>query len=188
VGDVDLAAGRLRVRDSKTDAGIRYTPLLPVLREVLTEHKATAGGEPGQPVFSRRDGEARDRNAVRTRMLHPAIELANERLEAAGSTPLPEGLTLHGLRHSYVSLRLAIGHDIATVARDAGHADAVITARVYTHVMALGDDERAALKALVDGVDWAPVGTKPEIDRSEPDGRQAGFGSTLHVRGVAQPG
>jgi integrase len=186
--DVDLAAGRLRVRDSKTDAGARYTPLLPVLRELLAEHKATVGGEPGQPVFARRDGEARDRNAVRTRMLHPAIELANERLEAAGSTPLPEGLTCHGLRHTYVSLRLAIGADIATVARDAGHADAVITAKVYTHAMALGDDERAALKALVDGVDWAPVGTKPENGLPAASDGQPGFGSTMQAGAVSSVG
>jgi integrase len=41
-----------------------------------------------------------------------------------------------------VSLRLAIGHDIATVAQDAGHADAVITASVYTHAMRIDEGER----------------------------------------------
>jgi integrase len=38
--DIDLAAGRLRVRGSKTDAGIRQVDLLPALREELSAHKA----------------------------------------------------------------------------------------------------------------------------------------------------
>jgi integrase len=33
---VDLAAGRIKVADSKTDAGVRHVNLLPVLREALT--------------------------------------------------------------------------------------------------------------------------------------------------------
>lgn len=38
--DVDLPAGRLRVADSKTDAGARQVDLLPALREELSIHKA----------------------------------------------------------------------------------------------------------------------------------------------------
>lgn len=187
--DLDLAAGRLRVQDSKTDAGIRYVPLLSVLRDELLVHKARAGStEPNGFVFPTSKGTARDRNAASGRMLLPAIALANERLEAAGSTPLPEGLTLHGLRHSYVSLRLAIGHDIATVSRDAGHADATITAAIYTHAMRIDDGERDRLRALVEGVDWAPAGTSAKNGAPEPDPAAGGNGSTMHLRGVAQPG
>jgi integrase len=186
--DVDLAAGRLRMRASKTDAGVRYVPLLPALRDELLAHKARAGTEPPELVFTTRDGHARDRNAARTRCLHPAVEVANERLEEAGVTPLPEGLTLHGLRHSYVSLRLAVGHDIATVAQDAGHADPVITASTYTHVMRLDEGERERLRALVDGVEWAPAGTEGSQVASAGSDDEPTFGSTMRVRGVAQPG
>jgi integrase len=38
--DVDLAAGRLRVIASKTDAGVREVAVLPVLREELSTLKA----------------------------------------------------------------------------------------------------------------------------------------------------
>lgn len=70
----------------------------------------------------------------------------------------------------------------------AGHADAVITARVYTHVMALGDGERDALRALVDGAEWAPVGTNGSRTASAGTQPEPAFGSTMRVRGVAQPG
>jgi integrase len=38
--EVDLGAGRLRIADAKTDAGIRQVDLLPALREELSVHKA----------------------------------------------------------------------------------------------------------------------------------------------------
>jgi integrase len=41
--DVNLAAGRLRVRQSKTDAGTRYVDLLPMLHDELAMLKASAG-------------------------------------------------------------------------------------------------------------------------------------------------
>jgi integrase len=40
-------------------------------------------------------------------------------------------MTSHSLRHTYISLRVALGHDPATIAQDAGHADmAVVGCRV----------------------------------------------------------
>jgi integrase len=50
--DVDLAGGRLRVGQAKTDAGVREVELLPVLREELIAHKAqTSCSRPGDLVF-----------------------------------------------------------------------------------------------------------------------------------------
>jgi len=73
--------------------------------------------------------------------------------------PLPERLTQHSLRHTYISLRVAIGDDPAAVSRDAGHADMGVTFRIYTHVMALQDGDREHLRALVAGSDWAVTGS-----------------------------
>jgi integrase len=84
----------------------------------------------------------------------------------AGEAPLPEGLKQHSLRHTYVSLRLALGHDLVAVSQDAGHSGIEVTARVYAHLMKLGDDERARLRALVEGAEWAEVGRKAS-DRLE---------------------
>ena len=40
--DVDLANGRFEVGRDKTDAGMREVDMLPLLREILTEHKAAS--------------------------------------------------------------------------------------------------------------------------------------------------
>jgi hypothetical protein len=41
-----------------------------------------------------------------------------------------------------------------------GHTDSKFMLRVYTHVMRRSEQEKAALKALVEGAEWAPLGTK----------------------------
>jgi integrase len=92
--DVDLSAGRLRVRGSKTDAGVRQVDLLPALREELSTHKAqTRFGWPDDFVFpTERGGRANPTN-VRKRIMARTIERANEKLASQGSAPLSDGLT-----------------------------------------------------------------------------------------------
>jgi hypothetical protein len=41
-----------------------------------------------------------------------------------------------------------------------GHTDPAFTLRVYAHAMRFSEEERARLKALGEGVEWAPTGTK----------------------------
>jgi len=57
------------------------------------------------------------------------------------------------------SLRVALGDDAAQIAQDVGHADISVTFGMYTHVMHLQPGDRERLRALVDGVEWAPLGT-----------------------------
>jgi hypothetical protein len=57
-----------------------------------------------------------------------------------------------------------------------GHADPTFTLRVYAHMMRRGEDEKARLRALVEGQHWASAGTSgvPGIDTPEDDaGRDA---------------
>jgi hypothetical protein len=93
------------------------------------------------------------------RIFDEAVARADQRLEDAGLAPTPEGLTPHSLRPTYISLRVALGHDPATIAQDAGHADMAVTCRIYTHVMRLQEGDRERLKALVNGGVLAPNGT-----------------------------
>ena len=161
--DVDLASGRITVRASKTDAGMRRVDLLPALRDELATHKAAAPDiGPDVLVFSSGTGGRRDKDTIRNRVLNPAIERANENLTNRGDLPLPERLTLHGLRHTFASLLVALGEDPRYVMGQLGHTDPAFTLRLYTHTMRREDDERARLQALVDGVDWAPAGTSLE--------------------------
>ena len=64
--DVDLANGRFEVGRDKTDAGMREVDMLPLLREILTEHKAASERtRPNDPVFVTSTGTARSRHNLR---------------------------------------------------------------------------------------------------------------------------
>ena len=158
--DVDLTAGRLTVRASKTDAGARTIDLLPTLAGELRAHKASAKPKTSsERVFTTREGAPLNQGNVRNRTLALSVKRANERLEAAGSVPLPEGLTPHKLRHTFASLLVALGTDPGAVMDQLGHEDAAFTLRVYRHGMRRDAEAKANLRSLV-GVD-NELGTAP---------------------------
>lgn len=157
---VDLAGGRLHVIDSKTDAGVRDVTLLPVLRDELATHRARSRCKGADAfVFATRDGGQFDDNHLRTRVLGRAIERANERRTEVDLPPLPEGLTPPSLRHTHVSVLFALGYELPVVMAEVGHADPKVTLGIYAHVMRRGPEAKAALRALVEGREWAPMGT-----------------------------
>ena len=51
------------------------------------------------------------------------------------------------------------GEDPPTVMAQLGHTDAAFTLRVYAHAMRRDSGDKDRLKALVEGRDWAPMGT-----------------------------
>ncbi|MGO8907071.1 MAG: tyrosine-type recombinase/integrase, partial [Solirubrobacteraceae bacterium] len=169
--DVDLAAGKITVRSSKTDAGVRTIDLLPILRaelEALREaqgrggtkvisleaHRAAkdSGEAPtlsSSRVFPTQGGGPMNPSNVRNRILAKATERANERREAAGQTPLPDGLSPHKLRHTFASLLVALGTDPGAVMDQLGHTDPTFTPRVYRHGMRRDEGSKQALADLV---------------------------------------
>lgn len=165
--DVDLVGGRLRVVDSKTDAGVRWVPIMPALRDELIARKmSTRFDNVDHLVFSTTAGRKMSRDNTRTRILGRA----DEALIAANQVPLPEQLTQHSLRHTYISLWVALGDDLAAISRDAGHAGITVTFRtfrIYTHVMSLGEGDRGRLRVLVDGGESVPSGANRDQDTSE---------------------
>jgi integrase len=67
--DVDLNNGRIRIRRSKTQAGLREIILLPLLRDELAAHQAVARSTgPEDPVFTTASGRARDKDNLRNRV------------------------------------------------------------------------------------------------------------------------
>ena len=150
--DIDLANGRILIGRSKTQAGLREIDLLPVLRDILAAHKASAyRSGPDDLVFPTATGGRRDRHNLRSRTLGLSIKRADELLAQRGQPSLPRGLTTHKLRHTFASILVACGEDPASVMAQLGHAHPAFTLRVYTHLMRRGKDERARLKALVQG-------------------------------------
>jgi integrase len=148
--DVDLSVGRITVRASKTDAGIRQVEMLPVLRDELLALKARARRtDAADLVFGTSRGRRQNASNIRNRVLASAVKRANERLEQAGDLPLPEGLTPHKLRHSAISLWLAAGHELSRVMRMAGHKHAQVTLGIYAQVMLADEQARDRLRDLV---------------------------------------
>lgn len=149
--DVDLARGELRVRVSKTDAGVRTVGLLAPLRDDLAELRARRPSKRDELIFATRTGGKESAPNVRTRLLAKAVEEANKVLVKAGEEPISERLTPHGLRHTYASLLVALGEDPSYVMDQLGHEDASFTLNIYAKAMKRRDGEKARLRALVEG-------------------------------------
>lgn len=163
--DLDLANGRFAIGRDKTDAGMREIDMLPLLCEILIEHKAAmieAGhpAGPDDPVLLTARGNARDRHNLRKDVVAPVVRRAEELLGAHGGQPLPVGITPHKLRHTFASILVAIGKDPTYVMNQLGHTDSAFTLRVYAHMMRGSPGELERLKALVEGQVWSHIGHK----------------------------
>jgi len=155
---VDLAAGWLTVGESKTDAGRRRVKIRGALQDVLLElrgrHQDT---EQSAYVFGTSRGGQQSPDNFRSRVLRAAIDRANENLTADGLPPLPERITPHSLRRTFCSLLYALGEDPGVVMDEMGHTNPALALRVYRQAMRRGDDEKAQLRALVEGSQLAVI-------------------------------
>ena len=100
---------------------------------------------------------------VRSRTLRGAVERADANLAARGLPPLPNKLTPHSLRRTSCSLLYALGEDPGVVMDEMGHTDPGLALRVYRQSMRRGEDEKAALRALIEGGHWANMGERADI-------------------------
>src|SRR4051812_5179211 len=78
--------------------------------------------------------------------------------------PLPAGLTAHSLRRTFASLLFAIGEPPPRVMGQMGHTTPALTLAIYACEMDRRDGEPERLKALVNGEEWAPLGTNGPED------------------------
>jgi integrase len=147
--DIDLEAATLsvrralaptkddpgRIKEPKSKASRRTIGLPPFVVVALKEMKTwrEKAGVPGDLVFSSRTGEFLNRRNI----------LKMFRLLAARSgavPPIPAKIRFHDLRHTSASLLLSAGHSLKAVSHRLGHANAVITLKVYAHIMPDDDD------------------------------------------------
>jgi integrase len=162
--DVDLARGKLRVAQAKTDAGERTVDLSPDLRDELATHKAGARFDaPEDLVFPTSTGRPQSRSNVRARVLGKAIERANEARAQEGLPPI-EGVTNHSLRRTFASLLCEAGASPAYVMAAMGHTSSALALEVYAKKMSRERDTGERMDALVRGADWAQVGTSGDSD------------------------
>ena len=97
--------------------------------------------------------------AGRRRLPDQVVTTSDSFLEEAEQAPLPDGLTPHSLRRTFASLQVAVGEDPRYVMAQLGHTDPAFTLRVYAQAMRRDESDRERLRALVEGADWAPMGT-----------------------------
>ncbi|HEY5197778.1 MAG TPA: site-specific integrase [Solirubrobacteraceae bacterium] len=163
---VSLPARTLRVAQSKTDAGERVIDVVPALVDELLSMRARASGDPDALVFATATGGKHSASNVRNRLLASAVEGANAKLAKVDRPPLPEPLTPHSLRRTYVSIPLTLGEPVPYVMEQAGHTDSQVTLGIYARVMRRSEGDRERLRGLVDGTVSARFGA----DRvSEPE-------------------
>jgi len=163
--DVDLAAGRLTVGESKTEAGVRRVDLWPELRDELATYRMDdTPPRPAAFVFATSSGKPDTRHNVAKR-LRRAVVRANAQLEAEGLPPIAPTLTPHGLRRTFASLLYLRGEDPVYVADQLGHADPKLALRIYTKV--IGDRRRRGrgerLVGVIRGAEWAQAGTSDDF-------------------------
>jgi integrase len=133
--DVDMNDGRLIVRTGKTPAAAREIRMLPTLVEELGLLRATVPGPRHQRVFAGHRGGAPQAENLRRRVLRPACERANQRLDEAEGSHLPEPVTHHALRRTFASVAFAIGWTPPQVMEALGHTDARLTLNIYARTM-----------------------------------------------------
>jgi site-specific recombinase XerD len=166
VGDVDLAEGRLHVRQGKGSKD-RVVPLVPELVAVLRTHLDGCSAGPAAPLFLGGTGR---------RLTKSALQRSFQRLLADAGLA-DRGFTLHSLRHTAATRWLNAGLSIHDVQRLLGHADISVTAldlhgggdeiagKLCQVSPSLGTQPPPALPDLPE--DWAKVLARLSPDQSD---------------------
>jgi integrase len=163
--ELDLPSGRLHVRAAKTAAGTRVIEMCGLLRDELLAHRTRSlATGPDDLVFATATGRHQNRGNVRRRVLHPALERANEMLALAGRPPIASNVTLHALRRTYISLLLEAGENPRVVMAQVGHTDPALTLRLYAQVMSQREGSADRLDDLVRRHDRTEMGQKRGLD------------------------
>jgi integrase/recombinase XerD len=134
--DVDLAAGKITVRFSKTPRGRRVVPILPELRPYLErwlvyQHAFGLDGVT-TPFLATRNG-----TAMRHKQVYDTVRRVAARAEIRPVSP-------HTLRRTFGSSLFNSGVRLEVVSRLLGHESTVTTERAYASLL----DERIAEEVL----------------------------------------
>ena len=134
----DPDGARFRLRDAKTEAGVREVQMTPDLLEAFVEHldrlhRIGRKAGPDDYAVPNQQGGRMSRQRV-AKIVGEAAALANERVAERGLPPLPH-VTPHSLRRTYISIALlANNFDVKWVMSQVGHADSKMTLDVYAQL------------------------------------------------------
>ncbi len=124
-------------------------------------------------MFPTLTGGRQSTDNLRSRVLNVAVKHANENLAKQELSPLPDGITPHSLRRTFASVLYALGEDPGIVMDEMGHTHPALALRVYRQSMRRGEDEKAQLRALIEGNELAVIGRRGPATPSETTDREA---------------
>jgi integrase len=165
--DIDFSDQVIRVRNAldrqghdgppKTEHAVRDVVMMPALAQALQTHRRqSAFDQDDDYVFASRVGTALHWRNVSPRALKPA-------LEKAGIEPL----RWHDLRHTFASLLIRGGANIAFVSRQLGHGSSDITLRVYAHLFDRAEQAERTRTMLQEMVgDAVQTASRPRVDEA----------------------
>ncbi len=133
IGDFDRGAKTLRVRESKTDAGIRTISIDDGDATLISKHLLAvgrSGADSDSPLFVSPAGHRLRYDNFRRRVFNPACSRAG----LVDVTP-------HSLRRTHATMLIAEGHNAKAVQQRMGHASIQTT---LTYYAAATEQERAA--------------------------------------------
>lgn len=127
---VEAPGHKVSFGDPKTRGSRRTIPVARSIMAQIEQHMNTyVGAEPDALLVTAPEGGACYRGTFRRNAWVPAATTAGL-----------QGLRVHDLRHTFVSLLIAAGADIKQVSTWAGHSSVVVTLDVYAHLMRDGGD------------------------------------------------
>ena len=155
--DVDLAKGVIRINQSrsayetkgpKTKAGIRATPLPPIVLSALN----AIPGPRGEYVFTRRGGNLPNPGNLHLHWYYLAAKAGlSERRPGERFGHAKPRYRFHDLRHAAASLLIAEGANPLHVQRAMGHASVTTTLSIYGHLFDSDDTIKKAADAISAG-------------------------------------
>jgi integrase len=119
---------------TKTDAGERNVPIVVALEARLLAHQELHPSRPGQPAFPTRNQTRQHPDNIRSRILAPIRDRANELLEEEGRLAIGQ-MTPHSLRRTFASILAACDVPPRRAMYLMGHTDPSLTLAVYQQVL-----------------------------------------------------
>ncbi len=163
----DPRSGGIELKDPKSQAGERTIALDQLTYDALCAYLETEPRKRNELLFpspggsggrKHGDGSFWRNNNFNRNVWQPLLDRA--KLDALW--PEYNGLHFNDLRHTHATWLIADGKPINAVAERLGHADAVVTMRVYAHVMKMVDRGELTADDLAGGTEVTSAAGKAE--------------------------
>jgi integrase len=168
----------------KTSSSRRIVPVPTAVTDALQAHLKVFPA-PSRALVDTSDGTRRDRKVrliFTTDSGEPVQRSPWARTwrrivkEASAKEAIPDGITLHTLRHTYASLLIKHGESVKVVQKRLGHSSAAVTLDTYSHLWP--DSDSTTRLAVEQGLGSILQGTSQGTPHGETQGAKGTHGVT----------